>query len=154
MELKLERIARKQSYTIGRLYVDGEYFCDTLEDTDRGLDADMPLSKIAELKKKGITAIPVGTYEITIKVVSPKFKARSWAKPYGGRVPRLLNVPGFDGVLIHPGNTAADTDGCILVGRNTVVGQVTDSVTAYMALMGLMNNKLMNNNGQITLTIE
>ena len=135
MELTVRRTAKRQGYTIGKLSIDGEYFCDTLEDADRGLTADMPPGKIRELKVYGQTAIPTGRYAVTLDVVSPRFKARSWARPYGGKIPRLLNVPGFEGVLIHPGNTAADTDGCILVGRNTVVGKVTDSVATFHALM-------------------
>lgn len=101
MEIKVRRIARRQAYTIGRLYVDGQYFCDTLEDADRGLGSDMPLEKISRLKVYGQTAIPTGRYAVTLGVVSPRFKDRAWARPYGGKVPRLLNVPGFDGVLIH-----------------------------------------------------
>lgn len=101
MEIKVRRIAKRQGYTIGRLYVDGRYFCDTLEDADRGLGSGMPLEKISRLKVYGQTAIPTGRYAVTLGVVSPRFKDRAWAKPYGGKVPRLLNVPGFDGVLIH-----------------------------------------------------
>ena len=135
MELTVRRTAKRQGYTIGKLSIDGEYFCDTLEDADRGLTADMPPGKIRELKVYGQTAIPTGRYAVTLDVVSPRFKDRSWARPYGGKIPRLLNVPGFDGVLCHPGNDSSATSGCILVGRNTVVGKVTDSVATFHALM-------------------
>lgn len=138
MELTLKRTARRQSYTIGRLTADGAYLCDTLEDADRGLTQDMDPDRIARLKVKGTTAIPAGRYRLTLDVVSPRFKGRSWARPYGGRVPRLLGVPGFEGVLIHPGNTPADTDGCLLVGRNTAVGRVTESVATYHKVMALL----------------
>ena len=138
LELSLRRVARRQGYTIGRLTAGGETLCDTLEDADRALASTMPPEKIAAVKVRGATAIPTGRYRVTLDVVSPRFKARSWARPYGGRVPRLLAVPGFEGVLIHPGNTAADTDGCILVGRNTAVGRVTDSVATYHKLMALL----------------
>ena len=138
MELLVERVARRQSYTIGRLYADGVRLCDTLEDADRGLRQEMGAAKIAGKKVKGATAIPSGRYRLTLDVASPKFKDRAWARPYGGRVPRLLGVPGFDGVLIHPGNTASDTEGCILVGRNTVVGQVTDSVATFHEVMAAL----------------
>lgn len=138
MELTLKRTARRQSYTIGRLTADGAYLCDTLEDADRGLTQDMDPDRIARLKVKGATAIPAGRYRLTLDVVSPRFKGRSWARPYGGRVPRLLGVPGFEGVLIHPGNTPADTDGCLLVGRNTAVGRVTESVATYHKVMALL----------------
>lgn len=150
MEIKVRRIAKRQGYTIGRLYVDGQYFCDTLEDADRGLGSGMPLEKISRLKVYGQTAIPTGRYAVTLDVVSPKFKDRAWARPYGGKVPRLLNVPGFDGVLIHPGNDASDTSGCILVGRNTVVGKVADSTETFHALMG----ELLAADGDIWLTME
>lgn len=138
--MKLELIRRYcgNSYTIGSLLVDGVKFCDTLEDTDRGLKSSMTLQEIKANKVKGKTAIPTGIYHIDMDTVSPRFKARSWAKPYGGRVPRLQGVKGFDGVLIHPGNNAKDTEGCILVGRNTVVGGLTDSVKTYKKLMSLL----------------
>ena len=135
MEITVKRIAKRQGYTIGKMSIDGEYFCDTLEDADRGLTADMPLERIQKLKVYGQTAIPTGRYAVTLDVVSPRFKARSWARPYGGKIPRLLNVPGFEGVLCHPGNDSSATSGCILVGRNTVVGKVTDSVATFHALM-------------------
>lgn len=150
MEIKVRRIAKRQGYTIGRLYIDGRYFCDTLEDADRGLGSDMPLERISRLKVYGQTAIPTGRYAVTLGVVSPRFKDRAWAKPYGGKVPRLLNVPGFDGVLIHPGNDASDTSGCILVGRNAVVGKVADSTETFHALMG----ELLAADGDIWLTME
>lgn len=138
LELSLRRVARRQGYTIGRLTAGGETLCDTLEDADRGLSQAMGADGVARLKVKGATAIPTGRYRVTLDVVSPRFKARSWARPYGGRVPRLLGVPGFEGVLIHPGNTDADTDGCILVGRNTAVGRVTESVATYHKVMALL----------------
>lgn len=135
MELRLERRYKGTDYTIGSLYINGIYECDTLEDTDRGIDSSMSPSDITKKKMYGKTAIPTGTYNIDMNTVSPKFKDRSWAKTYGGKVPRLLVVPGFDGVLIHPGNTASDTLGCILVGRNTIVGRVTDSTATFHNLM-------------------
>lgn len=105
-----------ENYSIGELSVDGRYLMDTLEDKDRGLTSDMTLEEIKSIKKYGETAIPTGTYKVNMNVVSPKFKDRSWAKPYGGILPRLENVKGFEGVLIHVGNKPEDTLGCILVG--------------------------------------
>lgn len=142
MRLEVKRIAKKDSYTIGNLFVDGVYVCDTLEDAVR------------TTKVYGKTAIPIGTYEITMDVVSPRFKDRSWAKPYNGKLPRLLNVPNFEGVLIHVGNNSSDTSGCLLVGKNSIKGMVTDSINTF--------NKLMNNylvpahkrGEKITITIE
>ena len=117
MELTLKRIAKKDTYTIGKLYVDGEYFCDTLEDKDRGLTSDMSLEDIKKVKVYGQTAIPSGRYRVTMNM-SSRFKKV---------MPLLLYVPGFDGIRIHSGNTAADTQGCILLGQNKVVGKVINS---------------------------
>ena len=115
-KLLLRRIARKAGYTIGKLYIDGTYFCDTLEDSDR-LDKGMTAAQLAAKKIPGQTAIPEGTYKVIVNV-SPKFKRL---------LPRLMNVPGYEGVLIHRGNTPADTAGCILVGENKQVGKVLNS---------------------------
>ena len=134
MKLTLKRIALKPTYTIGKLYVDDNYFCDTLEDTVRDLNKDGKFDN-GEKKIKGETAIPYGTYEITTNVVSQRFKNRVWAKPYGGKIPRLINVPSFDGVLLHPGSSSADTSGCLLVGKNTIVGRLTDSQKTFHMLM-------------------
>ena len=135
MELKVKRKAFEKDYTIGKLYIDGVAFCDTLEDCDRGLTQDMPLEEIKAKKVYGKTAIPTGTYEIDMNTISPKFQARSWAKPYGGKLPRLLNVPGYEGVLLHPGSYASDTSGCLLVGKNSIKGMVTESRKTFMDLM-------------------
>lgn len=132
MKLLIERKWPKADYTVGRLYVDGKFFCNTLEDTVRDL------SSGSGAKLPGRTAIPAGTYRVTLDVVSPKysnFARYPWAKPYGGRVPRLLDVPLFEGILIHPGNTPADTAGCILVGENSAPGRVVRSVDTFRRLM-------------------
>lgn len=134
MELNIKRIARRETYTIGRLYIDGKYFCDTLEDKDRGLRQDMPVAVIRATKRKGITAIPTGRYRMTLAVQSPKFSKRAIYQFCNGYLPRLINVPGYDGVLIHIGNTARDTEGCLLVGRNTQVGKVLDSRKTFIEL--------------------
>ena len=139
MELRLKRIAKQNGYTIGRLYIDGKYFSDTLEDVDRGLDSSMPLDVLKQKKLAHITAIPTGRYQITMDVISPRLSKSNFYKQYGGgRVPRLLNVPAFDGILIHCGNTAKDTDGCILIGKNTKVGMVLDSKITYSKLYPLL----------------
>nr|WP_071146826.1 DUF5675 family protein [Bacteroides ihuae] len=129
MKLLLKRVARKSGYTIGKLFMDGKYFCDTLEDTDR-LDEDMSLDEIKKLKQPGQTAIPEGTYKVIVNV-SPKFKRL---------LPRLQNVPGFEGVLIHRGNTAKDTAGCILVGQNKKVGMVLNSTYYEERLVELLKH--------------
>ncbi len=109
MKLKVERLWKKPGYTVGRLYVDGKFFCNTLEDTVRDLNR--------ERKIPGKTAIPYGEYKVVF----------NWSPKFGRNLPRLLNVPAFEGILIHPGNTADDSSGCILVGKNTEVGRLTES---------------------------
>lgn len=149
MKLLLKRIAKKNLYTIGKLYIDGKYFADTIEDKDRGLKQTMPLEEITSIKVKNETAIPTGTYSVNMNIVSPKFKDRTWAKPYNGKIPRLINVPGFDGVLIHPGTDQNSTSGCIIVGQNKVVGKVINSQVTFKRLMSILPIK-----ESITLTIE
>lgn len=135
MRLSVDRRWKKATYTIGILYVDGARFCETLEDKDRGLKQTDSYSSIRSRKVYGETAIPTGTYEIRMDVVSPKYGAVSWYQNLcGGKMPRLTGVPCFEGILIHPGNTALDSYGCILVGRNTKVGQVTFSKDTFAAL--------------------
>lgn len=134
MELLLKRIARKAGYTIGRLYVDGEKVCDTLEDIDRGLSQALPVSVNMAKKKFGKTAIPVGRYRVTLGVKSPKFSKKASYQFCNGFLPRLINVPAFEGVLIHIGNTAKDSEGCILVGENKEVGKVLNSTATFRRL--------------------
>lgn len=138
MKLLLRRIFKGPQYTIGKLYVNGVYECDTLEDTDRGLHETQSLLEIQNKKVYGQTAIPYGTYKIDMNTVSPKFKDRSWAIPYKGILPRLENVKGFEGVLIHVGNKPQETLGCILVGENKVKGQVINSTASFNKLMKLL----------------
>ena len=138
LNMRLDRIAKRSTYTIGKLYLNGVYFCDTLEDADRGLTQGMPLQKIKDIKIKGATAIPKGKYKITMDVVSPKFSKRATYQFCKGKLPRLINVDGYEGVLIHIGNTAKDTEGCILVGQNKVVGQVINSTVTFKKLYAEM----------------
>ena len=149
IELRLKRIARRDTYTIGHLYIDDEYFCDTIEDKDRGLNQALPVSVNIRLKRRGVTAIPVGRYRVTMNVVSPKFSQKTAYQFCGGKLPRLINVPAFDGVLIHIGNTAKDTEGCILVGRNTQVGKVLESTVTFQKLY----ERLKAHDGLIYITI-
>jgi hypothetical protein len=141
MELVVDRKWKKQSYTISNLIIDNKVFCQVLEDTDRGLDSSMSLAKILELKKPSITAIPRGTYEVTLDVYSPKFGSKSFYKEVcNGKLPRLLNVKGFEGILIHAGNTDKDTAGCLLVGVNKVKGQVINSRESFRELYKLLKD--------------
>ena len=135
MKLFLARKYKKGTYTIGILSIDGKYFCETLEDTDRGLKQTMSLQEIREKKIYGETAIPAGEYNIRMDVLSPKYKAVSWYNSLcKGYMPRLENVPGFDGILLHPGTTAIDTLGCILVGQNKAKGKVLNSRETFKKL--------------------
>lgn len=149
IKLKLQRTFKGVSYTIGKLYLNDKYFCDTLEDTDRGLRSTMSVEEIEKIKVYSQTAIPTGTYKIDMNTVSPKFKDRAWAKPYEGKLPRLINVKGYSGVLIHVGNKPEDTLGCILVGENKVKGQVINSTATFNRLMAELSK-----DSNIELTIE
>lgn len=120
MKLELKRIALKPNYTIGKLFINGTYYCDTIED------------KVIDLNKNGKfddgltkvmhqTAIPYGTFKVVVNH-SPKFNRE---------LPRLLDVPYFEGILIHNGSDQNSSSGCIIVGENKTVGKVTNS-TFYM----------------------
>ena len=132
MRIKVERRWKKATYTIGRFYIDGIYYCNTLEDRDRGLKQTDNELYIKDRKVAGETAIPTGTYTVSMNTMSPKYAGVAWYYNFcKGFMPRLVSVPGFDGILIHPGNSALDTRGCILVGRNTKVGKLTDSRACF-----------------------
>lgn len=155
MEITLKRIAKKEAYTIGKIYINGKYVCDTLEDTDRGLTAEMGERDILLQKIPGKTAIPTGTYNVTMNVSSPRFGSKAfYRKVCGGRLPRLLDVPGYIGVLIHCGNTAADTDGCILVGENKEVGRVLKSQVTFTTIVNKYLKPASAKGEKITIKIE
>lgn len=142
MNIILNRIAKKAKYTIGKLYINDKYFCDTLEDTDRGLTQYMTEQQIGSKKVYGETAIPTGTYRIIISY-SNKFKKQ---------MPLLLNVPGFAGIRIHSGNTEKDSLGCILVGKNKSVGKVLESRDTYSKLFSILQEA--NKKETIKITIK
>jgi len=153
MKLELKRIFKGNDYTIGKLYINGSYFCDTLEDKDRGLTQDMPLEEINKIKVYGKTAIPTGTYQVSLDIISPKFsdfKKYAAYKFCDGYLPRLVNVPGFDGVLIHIGNDEEDSSGCILVGTNSVKGKVTNSTSTFRKLYDI----IVESESEITISIS
>ena len=116
MKLILKRIAIRQTYTIGKLYIDDVYFCDTIEDTVRDINKNGKFDN-GEKKVHSKTAIPYGTYEIKW-TYSPRFKKYT---------PQLMNVPSFEGIRIHAGNTSSDTEGCLILGENKQVGKVLNS---------------------------
>lgn len=134
MEILLKRKTKNPNCTLGELFINNVYECDTLEDPDIGLTDSMSESEIKSKKVYGNTAIPTGTYKVDMNTVSPKFKDRSWAKPYGGKLPRLQNVKGYEGVLIHVGNSSEDTLGCILVGKKAS-NRIINSTACFMELM-------------------
>ena len=139
LQMKLDRRYKCNGYTIGHLYVDGRFFCDTLEDADRGLADTMTEAEIKSKKLKSITAIPTGVYYVTVGTKSAKFGDKPfYRQTCGGKLPRLLGVKGFDGILIHCGNTAKDTDGCILVGENKVKGQLINSRETFSRLYAVL----------------
>lgn len=139
MTLTLDRKYKLPTYTIGKLYIDGEYFCDTLEDKDRGLTDSMSVSEISKLKIKGETAIPTGKYKVTV-TYSNRFKKM---------MPLINDVKGFEGIRIHSGNTDKDTEGCILVGFNKIKGNVINSRDTYNKLFSILSKS-----NNITITIK
>lgn len=156
MELTIDRKWKKATYTIGRLYIDGLFYCNTLEDRDRGLKQTDALTYIKTRKVAGETAIPTGSYVVSMTTLSPKYAASAWYLKFcGGFMPRLLNVPGFEGILIHPGgsNGPLDTRGCILVGKNTKVGKLTDSRACFQEVYRMMKDAS-DRKERITITIR
>lgn len=141
MKIVVNRIAKKSTYTIGKLYINDKYFCDTLEDTDRNIDNNMSVTEITSKKIKGKTAIPTGTYQLSI-TYSPRFKKN---------MPLISPVKGFDGIRIHTGNTSEDTDGCLLLGENKVKGKVINSKVTYEKFFNLVSKEPKNT---ITITIK
>ena len=140
MRLTLVRIANRPTYCIGKLYIDGKWFCDTIEDTDRGLCDEMSEKEILERKVKGETAIPTGIYQVLI-TYSPKYKKQ---------MPLINNVKGYSGIRIHSGNTSKDTEGCLIVGKNKEIGKVLESRITYNALF----KKLIQANSKIIIDIQ
>jgi len=137
MNLLVDRIFLGDSYTIGKLYINGEHFCDTLEDTVRDLKSD------GSGKVYGETAIPAGEYDIAL-TRSPRFKRI---------LPRLLNVPFFEGILIHSGNFSSQSSGCLLIGKNTKKGMVLES-KKYEKLLVQTLQEAVNRGEKITITIK
>lgn len=117
MNLLLKRDSCGEHSTLGSLFVDGGYQCETLEDPDRKLED-------GGVKQPGCTAVPRGTYTVII----------DWSRRFKRTLPRLLEVPGFEGVRIHPGNAPKDTEGCILVGLRRGPDYVYQSVSAFNLL--------------------
>lgn len=136
MNILQERTYNGEQYCISHIWIDGQYFCDAIEDVDRGLDQSMTLQEIKLKKVYAQTAIPTGTYVLTMDVQSPKYAQRPFYRKFcKGYMPRLLNVPGYDGILIHPGTNHRSTAGCIIVGYNKHKGTVERSAHVWIQLM-------------------
>ena len=141
MKLTLKRIALRPTYTIGKLYIDNVYFCDTIEDTVRDINKNSKFDN-GEKKVHSKTAIPYGTYEIKW-TYSPRFKKYT---------PQLMNVPSFEGIRIHAGNTSADTEGCLILGENKQVGKVLNSRTTINKFYQIIKEAC--SNGKVTIEIK
>ena len=152
MNILVKRDYKKDTYTIGNLYIDNKWFCNTLEDKDRGLKDTMSIDEIAKIKIKDKTAIPTGTYKVTLNVISPKFSKYPFYKSINnGRVPRILNVKGFDGILFHvmDGYKGADlSSGCIGIGKNKIKGGLLEGRETYKKFYDILQKA-----NNITLTI-
>lgn len=131
MELKLIRTKSNKEYTEGKLYINGVYFCDTIEDKDRGLFQTMSVDTIKTIKVYKETCIPYGKYKVVL----------SMSKRFSKVMPELLNVKGFIGIRMHPGNTIYDTEGCILVGNKSSDGVITNSRKTFNALMNILKTQ-------------
>lgn len=127
------------NYTVGKLTIEGNTFkCDTLEDVNRDLNKNGIFDN-GEVKIPSETCIPFGKYEITLDVVSPKFSLKPFYMDFcKGKLPRLLNVPSFEGILIHVGTSPKHTEGCILVGENKIVGGLINSEAKFKELYKIM----------------
>lgn len=141
MKLTLKRIALRPTYTIGKLYIDDVYFCDTIEDTVRDLNKNGKFDN-GEKKVHSKTAIPYGIYEIKW-TYSPRFKKYT---------PQLMNVPSFEGIRIHAGNTSADTEGCLILGKNKYVGKVLNSRDTINKFYPIIKEAC--SNGKVTIEIK
>ncbi|MBK9800739.1 MAG: hypothetical protein IPP56_13825 [Bacteroidetes bacterium] len=130
MKLELQRTTYTDISTIGKLFIDGKFFCYTLEDKDRGLLDSMNLLTIKARKIFGVTAIPKGKYSLTVSM-SNRFKRF---------LPEIHNVKGYEGIRIHRGNYAGDSLGCIIVGARIGVDAVFESTTTETALVRLLSN--------------
>lgn len=130
--IEVIRVFNCDRYCISHIYIDGSYVCDGIEDTDRMLDDTMTEEYIISKKVKKKTAIPIGTYEMTIDIISPKFQQKEYYKKFcNGKLPRLKGVKGFLGILWHRGIDENSTAGCLILGYNKVKGKVINSQEAF-----------------------
>lgn len=145
MKLLLKREPNNQTWMNGKLYIDGVYFCDTIEDVSRNLTSDMPLETILDKKVYEATAIPSGTYKVTLDVVSPKFsKYPFYQSVCQGKLPRLLDVKGFDGILIHVADGPRKDkllEGCIGIGDKQSDGSLLNGKEVFREFYNKIKNE-------------
>ena len=142
MEIFVERKYRKEEYTIGSVSINGKFFCNSLEDKDRGLMSSMPLSKLKKMKIYGKTAIPLGTYSV---------RSYFWPK-YRKKYPMLLDVPCYTGILIHGMANASQSLGCIGVGENKIKGGLVNC-EKYVRKLTSMIEQCEKEGEKVTITI-
>lgn len=144
MKIEVIRHTKKQDHTVSDMFIDGKYFCKVLEDVDRGLKKDDPLSKIMKEKVKHQTAIPAGVYRLAL----------TFSEKYGQIMPLVMNVPGFMGIRIHAGNHKDHTSGCLLVGQqyDEKTKSITNSRSTFRSLMAILTEA--NKKGVITIEIK
>jgi len=144
LEIYVWRFANKPQYTIGRIYVNGKYICDSLEDKNYDFDEKTPVSTIRQTKKEhpAAVAIPYGRYLVDVSCARGFANTHRWylTAPLGSHIPCLVGVPGYSGILIHCGSNKDHTAGCILVGRNTVKGGLTDGMECYIKFATLLRD--------------
>lgn len=142
MLLELKRVNSNETSTLGELYIDGVFFSNTMEDTDRNLNQFQSIEEIKRLKIHGLTAIPTGTYEVIV----------SYSNRFQMYLPLLLSVPGYDGIRMHPGNKAEDTEGCILPGVKLNDNFVTKSRITFASLFSKLKQAATKEKIHITIT--
>lgn len=143
MEILLIRENFTDEYTEGKMFIDGVYTCDTIEDCDRGLNIDMSEDEILKKKVYGKTAIPVGWYKIII----------DYSNKYGKMLIHILDVKGFDGIRMHSLNEASQSLGCIGPGVKTSPGWVSKSRDTYKIIHSKVEEAL-NRGEEVFITIE
>lgn len=157
MEVLVYRKWPKTGYTVGRIFIDGVLYGNTLEDEDRGLSDAMDERTVRNRKIYGKTAIPRGRYKVDMDTLSPKFsKYPFYMEVCQGKLPRIKNVKGFDGILIHVADGpkgAGLLEGCIGVGLNKKVGQLSDGKEVFKKIYAEMK-KAHSKGEAIYITVE
>ena len=131
--------------TIGQLFADGIKLCDTLEPQPFKFIGKISADSVRKAKQVGPIAIPPSRYRIRMDIQSPQYYRSMWMRAIcGAFVPRLMNVPGFTGILIHPGNSVEDTTGCILVGVHDALGHISSSRDMFVRVFSVLRDSYLN----------